>query len=111
MLSFFRWIIFALQYVLLLWAFGIQANLFLLIAAIGTIYFVQTILPAITFIEIGVRGNTALFFLGAFSTQKTGILLASFGLWGINLLIPALLGTIIMVLHNKKNEPKSSNVF
>lgn len=109
-LSFFRWIIFALQYVLLLWAFGIQANFFLLIAAIGTIYFVQTILPAITFIEIGVRGNTALFFLGAFSTQKTGILLASFGLWGINLLIPALIGAIIMVLH-KKNEPKLSNIF
>lgn len=103
-LSFFRWIIFALQYVLLLWVFDIQANFFLLIAAIGTIYFVQTILPAITFIEIGVRGNTALFFLGAFSTQKTGILLASFGLWGINLLIPALLGTIIMVLH-KKSKP------
>ena len=102
-LSFLRWAIFTLQYTLLLWVFGLQVAYLPLIITIGSIYFVQTLLPAITFIEIGVRGNTALFFLGALSTQKTAILLASFGLWGINLLIPALLGTLIMMLNKEKD--------
>jgi DNA-binding response OmpR family regulator len=41
---------------------------------------------------MGVRGATALFFLGLFSTNTSGILLAAYSLWILNIMFPALLG-------------------
>lgn len=106
LLSAVRWVVFALPYMVLLQLLGIGKGVSVvqLWSAVGSIYLVQTVLPAITFVEIGVRGNTALFFLGKISAQPSSILLSSFGLWCINLLLPALAGAIIWWLHSSASQ-------
>ena len=58
--------------------------------------FVVSVIPTIAITEIGVRGSVALFLFGLVSANTVGILSATFVMWVINLLLPALIGTIFI---------------
>jgi uncharacterized membrane protein YbhN (UPF0104 family) len=96
-LSFFRYLVFSLQYYLLLRMFGVPIALFEGLVVISVIFFIMAIIPTIMITELGVRGSVALFFFGfCFPNDDTvsmGILSASALLWVINLAIPALIGS------------------
>ncbi|MAJ89900.1 MAG: hypothetical protein CMD08_01295, partial [Flavobacteriales bacterium] len=55
-----------------------------------------SIIPTIAITEIGVRGSVALFFFGLVSNNVVGILSATFVMWIINLVFPALIGMIFI---------------
>ncbi len=96
-LSSARYVVFAFQYLLLLWAFGIEVNIFKGLVMITSIYFVQTMIPSIAIVEMGVRGNVALFFMGYLTSNDLGVLATTFTLWSINLLLPALGGMLVLL--------------
>jgi uncharacterized membrane protein YbhN (UPF0104 family) len=99
--SLLRWVIYVVQYMLLLAAFGIKANSMMMIGMICSSYFAQTLLPTFGLVEIGVRGNVAVFFAQNFSTSPhSAVLLASIMLWCINLGVPALLGWFFLSKSN-----------
>jgi hypothetical protein len=56
----------------------------------------MAILPTIAIAEIGIRGETALFFLAPLSTNHLGIVSSTFMLWFINLIIPSLIGCLFV---------------
>ncbi|MGB0840312.1 MAG: hypothetical protein ACPGXL_09240, partial [Chitinophagales bacterium] len=91
-----RYMVYTLQYLILLWAFGLQIAFPIALLCIGSIFFIQTIVPSIALIEMGVRGNIALYVLGYVTLNQMGILVATFSLWFINLLLPALIGLAII---------------
>lgn len=97
-LSMLRYMVFTLQYLLLLKIFNIQIPLMEGIALIATIFLVQTIIPSIAIAEVGIRGNVALFFLTPYSGNQLGIVSAAWGLWLINLVIPAVIGMILILI-------------
>jgi hypothetical protein len=96
LLSAIRYTVFAAQYLLLLAMFGIQIHLFTEIILIGTLFIIQAVVP----VELWVRGNLALFIFSSFSNNSLGILSASLVLWLINLIIPALAGSIVIFKNN-----------
>ncbi len=98
LLSAFRYFVFTLQYLLLLQLFNIQIPWLEGSALIATIFLVQTIIPSIAIAEVGIRGNVALFFLSTYSNNHLGIVSAAWGLWLINLVIPALIGMILILI-------------
>ena len=63
---------------------------------ITTMLFIVSIIPSIAITEIGVRGSVALFLFGLVSSNTIGILSSAFVMWVINLLLPAMLGTIFI---------------
>ena len=96
LLSAMRYVVFAAQYLLLLSMFGIQIQLFTSIILVGTLFIIQAIVP----IELWIRGNLALFIFSPFSNNSLGVLSASLVLWLINLIVPAIAGSVIIFNNN-----------
>ena len=98
-LSMLRYVVFTIQYLLLLKIFNIQIPIVEGSALIATIFLVQTIIPSIAIAEVGIRGNVALFFLTPYSSNQLGIVSAAWGWWLINLVIPAVIGMILILIN------------
>jgi len=95
-----RYWVYALQYYLLIRFFGIEVSLLEGLAGISTIYLVQTSIPLPPLMGLFVRSEVALFVWGMYSANEIAILAATFGLWILNLIVPALIGTIFMLNIN-----------
>ena len=95
-----RYSIFASQYFFLLRFFGIPTGLFAGFAGISTIFLVQTIVPLPAMMGLLLRGNIALFVWSQFGANEVSALAATFTLWIINLILPALIGTFSLFYVN-----------
>ncbi len=110
--SFLRYIVFTTQYILLLRLFGIQIPLSAIVLIIPIIYLISSAIPSIALVEFGVKGSIALFLFTYYMTLNAdhtpihlAIIATSTFIWAINLIIPALLGSIFvfdLTLFRKK---------
>ncbi|MDC0249478.1 flippase-like domain-containing protein [Flavobacteriales bacterium] len=91
-----RYIVFTTQFFILLQVFLVNVSYIDAIILITTMLFVVSVIPTIAITEIGVRGSVALFLFGLVSVNTAGILSATFVMWIINLLLPALIGTMFI---------------
>ena len=91
-----RYLVYTLQFILLLKFFLVDINNVLLLCTVWLIFWIMAILPTIAIAEIGIRGETALFFLAPLSTNHLGIVSSTFMLWFINLIIPSLIGCLFV---------------
>ncbi len=55
------------------------------------------VIPSITLVELGVRGEISLQLIGIFAANNLGILLTSISIWFMNLIMPALAGSVLML--------------
>jgi hypothetical protein len=94
--SVLRYLIFSLQYFLLLRFFDINIPVAESFTIIAGIFFVLAIIPTIALAELGIRGYTALYFLESYSSNSLGIIASSYALWLINLVLPAILGLVFL---------------
>lgn len=92
-----RYAVYTGQYVLLLHAFGVAMPLGNSVALIATMFLLQSIVPSIAIIDLGIRGNLALFVFTGFTLALNQVVAAAFCLWFINLVLPALLGYLAIV--------------
>ena len=91
-----RYAVFTSQFFILLHLFDVHVSFVDGFILIPTMLFFISIIPTIAITEIGVRGSLALFFFGLVSGNVVGILSATFVMWIINLLLPALIGMIFI---------------
>ncbi len=96
-LSFVRYLVFTLQYLLLLQVFGVQIVWWQAAALVGIQFLVLAIVPSIALGELGVRGQISLTLFGMLSNNLVGIIATSAGIWLINLIVPAIVGSICIV--------------
>lgn len=97
LLSVTRFVIFSAQYLFLLQIFGVQIPVNQGFLAVSMLYLVLSVIPTVAVAELGIRGQIGLLLLGLFSSNKLGIVAATVGIWLINLLFPALIGTLLLV--------------
>ncbi len=95
-LAFLKYFVYTFQFYLLLNYFGVTIAWYVGIPAIMTIYVLLNYLPVISLGEAGVRGSVTLLIIGQFSDANLSILASSFGLWAINIVIPAVIGGFFM---------------
>ena len=57
----------------------------------------MAIVPTVALAELGVRGQVSIALFGLFSTNTIGIIAAVSGIWLINLIIPALAGSLLIL--------------
>lgn len=95
-LSFFRFCIFTFQFYLLLLFFKVNIPFFEGIMVISLSFFIMSAIPTFTLSELGIRGSVSVYFIGVLSSNAMGILTASFTLWLINLVLPALFGALLI---------------
>ncbi len=95
-----RYGIYTLQYYFILKFFGIEISFAAAIIGIGTIFLLQTSVPLPPIMGLFMRGEVALFVWGIFSNNQIAILASTFGLWILNLIVPALIGMIFIANIN-----------
>lgn len=104
LLSITRYMVFSLQFFLLLRLFNVPIAYEAAMMLIAVVYFLMAIIPTIALTEIGVRGSVALYvfqhhfeFVGQWSKEiVVGVISASSVLWLFNLVIPAVIGAFFV---------------
>lgn len=93
-LSLLRFFVFTMQFSLMLQAFGETIDISV-IMAIWQVYLLTMLIPSIFLGKIGVRESVALFVLVNLGLNEFAILFSSLIIWGINTMLPALVGLIV----------------
>jgi len=96
-LSIFRYLVFTIQYILILRLFGIELGIANTIVCVALNFFLITIIPSYALAEIGIRGTVAVSIFSVYGIATLPVVSASLFIWIINLAIPALAGTIILI--------------
>ncbi len=104
LISIFRYLIFTFQFYLLLRLFSVQIPIYYSFVLVSVVYFVMAAIPTIALAELGIRGSVSIYFIGLFFEKydlltdqiNIGIFSASSTLWLINIIIPAIVGTIFV---------------
>ncbi len=108
-ISTIRYVIFCCQLFISIYFFCHPENYLLLTKLIFIYYFMITILPSNILIDFGIRGSVAIFLFSKVCHEPTYIIVSVFFIWIINQVIPALIGSKILLKnhltkqsHNKK---------
>ncbi|HVU99119.1 MAG TPA: hypothetical protein VHE34_28045 [Puia sp.] len=97
-LSFGRYIVFIIQYSLVFPVFGVALGFWQAWNGMSVVFLVMAIIPTLTFLtELGLRWEASIQVLELYSSNVVGIFAASFAIWLINLIIPALIGSLLIV--------------
>ena len=100
-LSFARYLVFLLQYDLMYRVFGVDLSWGEVFTAVSVMFLVIAVVPSLTFLtDLGLRWTTSIRVVQIFSPNNAGIFAVSLGIWLINLIIPALIGSLL-ILRNK----------
>lgn len=91
-MSVLRYVIFSLQFYLVLFAFDVHLMGYREIMLIPVCFMIASIIPTILLSEIGVRGSVALFVFGFISEAGVSIIMASVTLWLLNVALPGVIG-------------------
>ena len=97
-LSFGRYLVFIIQYSLVFPVFGVALGVGQIWSGMSVVFLVMALIPTFTFLtELGLRWEASIQVLELFSANTVGIFAASFAIWLINLIIPALIGSLLIV--------------
>jgi len=96
-LSFFRYLVFVLQYILLLQLLHVEIFWFDCFWIISILFLVLAIVPSFAIADLVIRGKFSTALLSLYSANIVGILGTTFGIWCINLFIPAFAGSILIL--------------
>jgi len=109
-LSIVRYGIFTCQYILILYAFGINASLLQTASGVACIFLVGSIIPSPAIVDVGVKISLAILFLGTTINSEKIATIAGATIWIINLALPAIAGAIIVMIDaftNRKINTKN----
>jgi len=73
-----------------------QMQAFEMIMMVLIFLFVQSALPSLDLVDIGVRNGMAVFLFGYITHQTIAVMAAVSSIWLINLIIPAILGSVFV---------------
>jgi hypothetical protein len=96
-LSFLRYLVFVLQYVLLLKIMHVDIEGLLCFWLVTVFYLVMAIAPTIGFVELPVRVRASWEIFRFYSFNELGIGAAALGIWLINLVVPAVIGSLLIL--------------
>ncbi|MBZ0207310.1 MAG: flippase-like domain-containing protein [Flavobacteriales bacterium] len=97
LMSMLRYLVFGAQYVLFLAVFT-EVSWQATVVVVPVIYLITTLVPTMMLTELGVRGSVAVALLTPIGGLPAGVLLASFGVWAVNLALPAAVGAVILLM-------------
>jgi hypothetical protein len=102
-ISFLRYAVFVLQYIFMLQLLQVEQNAWISCWITTVMFWILAIIPSFAIAELGIRGTVAKT-LFAYSSNTIGILTATFGIWFVNLFIPALIGSLLILGIKIKKE-------
>jgi Lysylphosphatidylglycerol synthase TM region len=95
--SFLRFMVFAAQYILIWKALDVDISWWQGFWSIALVFLMMAIVPSFAIAEIGIRGKVALVVVGLFSSNTLAILAGTITMWILNLVLPALIGSLFLL--------------
>jgi hypothetical protein len=96
-LSCIRFIVFAVQYIVVLHILNVKIDV---VDAIGTtcvLFLLLAILPTIPFADVGIRGEAGRQLFGLITADAFGIVVTIAVIWFVNLIIPSAMGSLFLL--------------
>ncbi len=101
-LSAIRFLVFIIQYYLLFHLYGVEISWWQAWEAVSVMFLVMAVIPTIAlFTDLGLKGEISLKLVGLFSSNQLGISLTTLTIWLVNLVIPALAGSLLILSIKK----------
>ena len=92
-----RFFVFTFQYYLIINLLVPEVQVLDMIMIMFVFYFIQSALPSLDLLDIGVRATTASYFFSFVTNQEIAIMASIASIWMINLIIPAILGSVFVL--------------
>jgi uncharacterized membrane protein YbhN (UPF0104 family) len=110
-LSALRFVVFIIQYYLLFRLFGVDISWWDAFWTVSVSFLVMAVIPTIAIIELVQRGKVVAKVVGLYSANELGMNLATTSVWFINLIIPAIIGSLLIlsirkIIKNSKADPR-----
>lgn len=96
-LSLLRYLVFVIQYILLLQVLKVDMSWIQGFWIVSILFLVLAIVPSFAIADLGIRGKFSIELLTLYSANTVGIIGTAFGIWLINLFIPAVIGSILIL--------------
>ncbi|MCB0777644.1 MAG: flippase-like domain-containing protein [Chitinophagaceae bacterium] len=109
-LSLLRFIVFIIQYYLLFDLFGVNTDWWQTFWTVSVSFLVMAIIPTISLLELVQRGNVVAAIVGLYSANIVGMSFATASIWFINLVIPAIAGSLLILRMRKIISEKNEEV-
>jgi hypothetical protein len=97
LLSLLRFLVFAFQTILIWQALQIQMEWIDAFGCISLAYLFMAIIPSIAIAELGIRGKVTIAVASLFTTQIIALLAGTLLIWMLNLVLPALIGSLFLL--------------
>ncbi|HJP63945.1 MAG TPA: hypothetical protein VJ844_10900 [Mucilaginibacter sp.] len=92
-----RFFVFSFQYFLVIHLLIPAVPVFPMMMMVFILFFIQSALPSLDLLDVGVRSMTASAFFAYITDQNIAVMAAVSSIWFINLIIPAILGSIFVL--------------
>lgn len=92
-----RFSVFSFQYYLVIHLLLPHLPVFPTMMMVFNNFFIQSALPTLDILDVGLRGLTASTFFGYITNQQIAVLAAVSSIWLTNLIIPAILGSVFVL--------------
>lgn len=104
LLSLLRYAVFTAQFIIVLVAIA-HIDVIEAVMAVPVVFLVTTLAPTMALTELGVRGSVATTFIAG---EDVGIMVSTALIWLINLVIPAIVGGIILIVARIRTSETAS---
>ncbi|MCQ2959164.1 MAG: flippase-like domain-containing protein [Bacteroidales bacterium] len=96
-ISILRYFVFATQFILLIYMLLPELTIMQIFVGVTLMYLLTTLIPTSVLGEIGIRGSVAIFVFQLFTTNVSPIFQISILIWLINIVLPTLSGSLILL--------------
>ena len=96
-LSIVRFGIFCIQYYLMFRLFGIDVMWWHGFWALSISFLILAVIPSIALADLGLRGEVTIKLIGLFSSNILAITISTLAMWFINLILPAIVGSLLIL--------------
>jgi hypothetical protein len=97
LLSLLRFLVFIIQYNLMLQLMQVEMGWWSGFWTVSVLFLLLATLPTIALLELGLRWEYSIMLFGLFSGNILGIYAAATGIWLINLVLPAMAGSLFIL--------------
>lgn len=101
-LAFLRYLVLIHQYYILYRFFEVEIAYGTLLAVVTSIYLLASSLPNFQAVDFALKGSVAIFLFAFFGVNEWVIALVATSIWLLNLVIPILIGSILLLIYNPK---------
>ena len=100
LISLARFVVFSSQYYILIHILLPDLHLIPVMVMVFNLFFIQSAVPSLDLLDIGVRNFIANYLFGFITTQSVAIMACVSCIWLINLIIPAVIGSVFVLKLN-----------